>query len=269
MATNTQDGTHAGIQVARYGITFFPLSFMGIAVALVRIAGRLREHYPLFQRAYVPASLALIAWSPFLATSPLWTTYSFPNNFTNHSAYQYRYEPIKWLEHSPERDLVSGISMAYTDIPQFYLQSPLLGEAKGIIEYPVLLGDHYNLYYYYQHFHRLPVAAGFVLNNALAPVEHGADFVVGDLTIDSVLEGMPESIRKKMSWKAMADLNDTDLLRSRYKGWAIVVHRDPPSEFYKDVLPDYPISLELVNTFTSEFGAPFEMDDQLAVWMIK
>jgi uncharacterized membrane protein len=37
MANTTQDGAHAGIQVARYGITFFPLAFIAIALALVWI----------------------------------------------------------------------------------------------------------------------------------------------------------------------------------------------------------------------------------------
>lgn len=269
MALSTQEGAHAGIQVSRYGIAFFPLLFVAIAVAVVRSGEALQSRYGFFRDKHVLVAAALVVWSPFLMTSPLWKTYAAANNFTNHSAYQYRYEPIAWRQRSPERDLIPGFSMAYADIPRFYLQSPLLAETKGIIEYPVLLGDQLNLYYYYQHFHRLPVVAGFVLNNAWAPVEHGSDFIVGNLTIDSILEGMPESIRKKTSWNAMVDLNDTNLLRSRYKGWAIVVHRDPPSEFFRNDFPDYPMSLELVDILTGEFGAPAEMDAQLAVWMIK
>jgi len=268
MATNTQDGTHAGIQVARYGITFFPLSFMVIAVALVRMADHFRQHYPFFQRSYVPVSLALAAWSPYLATSPLWTTYSLPNNFTSHSAYQYRYEPIKWEVRSPERDLMPGISMEYAHIPQFYLHSPLLSSAKGIIEYPVLIGDQLNLYYYYQHFHRLPVVAGFTANTMAEPITPGSDFVFGDWSFDTVMSAMPETFRKKMSWKNMVDMNDTEALRNRFKGWVIVVHRDPRGEISHAEPENFPTSLELFALLTATFGDPAMSDEQLAVWLI-
>lgn len=269
MALSTQEGAQAGIQVSRYGIAFFPLLFVAIAVACVTIGEALQARYVFFRGRYQLAAAALLVWSPFLASSPLWTTYATPNNFTNHSAYQYRYEPIKWQQYSPERDLAPGINMAYEDIPLFYLQSPLLAGAKGLIEYPMLLGDQFNLYYYYQHFHRLPVAAGFVLNNAWAPVDHGSDFIVGNLAIDSIMEGMPESIRKKTSWNTMVDLYDISLLQSRYKGWLIVVHRDPLSEIFQESSPDDPMSLTLVNDLTTEFGTPRVMDDQLAVWTIE
>ena len=150
-----------------------------------------------------------------------------PNNFTNHSAYQYRYDPIRWQERSPERDLTPGVSIAYKSIPPFYFQSPLVAAAQGIIEYPVLIGDQLNLYYYYQHFHRRPVVAGFVTDNVYAPLEPGRDFVFGDWPIDSVMGAMPAAFRKSASWKTMVDLHDSSALRSRFKGWIIVIHRDP------------------------------------------
>jgi len=269
MAVTTQDGSHAGIQVARYGITFFPLSFVAIAVAVVWIGESLRAHYSFFQRKYFLASSALVVWSPFLATSPLWAIYTAPNNFTNHSAYQYRYDPIQWQQRSPERDLSPGISMEYRNIPQFYFQISQLKTAKGVIEYPMMIGDHMNLYYYYQHFHRLPVVAGFVSDNRYAPVVPGRDFVYGDWPIDSVLVGMPEVLRKKTSWNTMTDLNDLGVLRSRFKGWLIIVHRDPLSEIYRNNSPDNQMSSILVNEMTHAFGIPVFADGQLAAWMIE
>jgi hypothetical protein len=269
MATTTQDGAHAGIQVARYGITFLPLSFVAIAVASVWIGEFLRRSFSLFQRKHLLLPVAAVVWTPFLATSPLWTTYSTPNNFTNHSAYQYRYDPIQWQQRSPERDLAPGISMEYSSIPKIYFQSPLLAAAKGIIEYPVLIGDQLNLYYYYQHFHRRPVVAGFVTNNIYAPYGPGRDFVYGDWPIDSVMGGMPELLRKKSSWNTMADLNAISELRSRYKGWLILIHRDPLGELFRNNSPDNPMSLKLVGVMTDAFGSPRFVDGQLAAWMIE
>lgn len=269
MATTTQDGAHAGIQVARYGLTFFPLSFAAIAVAIVRIGESLCAKYTFFQRKHLLFSVAVVAWCPYLATSPLWTTYNTPNNFTNHSAYQYRYNPIQWQQRSPERDLVPGISMEYRNIPQFYFQSPLLAAAKGVIEYPMLIGDHFNLYYYYQHFHRRPVVAGFVSNNIYAPVMPGSDFVIGDWPIDSVMSGMPELLKKKTSWKTMVDLNDIGGLRSRFKGWTIIIHRDPLGEIYSRDSSENRMSQYMVDVMVKAFGSPRVMDGQLAAWMIE
>jgi hypothetical protein len=268
MATTTQDGAHAGIQVVRYGITFIPLSFVAVAVAVVRVGEFLRARHKIFQRGHLVFPVALLAWCPFLATSPLWITYAQPNNFSNHSAYQYRYDPIQWHQRSPERDLTPGVSLEFGGIPRFYFTSPLIAHAKGVIEYPVLIGDQLNLYYYYQHFHRRTVMAGFVANNLFAPVEPGRDFVYGNWPIDSVMTAMPESLRKKMSWNAMVDLNDIKVLRSRFKGWIIIVHRDPLSEIFQKDSPDNPMSLELVNGLSAALGAPDALDEQLAVWTI-
>jgi hypothetical protein len=268
MAATTQDGAHAGIQVVRYGITFVPLSFAAIAVALVWIGESLRARYIFFQHGHRLFFIALVAWIPFLAMSPLWVTYTSPNNFTNHSAYQFRYDPIQWQQRSPERDLTPGVSMMYGNIPRFYFQSPLLAAAKGIIEYPMMIGDQLNLYYYYQHFHRLPVVAGYVPDNIDTPVEPGRDYVYGDWPIDSVMGAMPELFRKKASWKTMADLRDISGLHSRYKGWIIIIHRDPLSEIFQNDSPDFPMSLKLVNDLSAALGGPVEVDDQLAVWTI-
>jgi hypothetical protein len=269
MATTTQEGAHAGIQIARYGITFFPLSLIAIAVALSRAAELLRLRFAVLKRRYAMCAAGVLVWSPFLATSPLWTTYAAPNTFTNHSAFQYRYDPIQWLQRSPERDLSPGVSIEYSCIPPFYLQSPLLAEAKGIIEYPMLIGDQFNQYYYYQHFHRRPVVAGYVANNRFVPVEPGRDFVYGDWPIDSVMSAMPAESRRKTSWRAMVDLNDTQTLRSRYKGWLIVVHRDPRSEISGESSPDLPMSVQLATDLSVALGDPVAVDDQLAVWSIQ
>jgi hypothetical protein len=269
MANTTQEGAHAGIQVARYGITFFPLSFIAIAVALVRAAEFLRSRFEVLNRRYAMRAAGVLFWSPFLATSPLWTTYTAPNAFTNHSAFQYRYDPIQWLQRSPERDLSPGVSIEYGSIPPFYLQSPLLADAKGIIEYPMLIADQFNQYYYYQHFHRRPVVAGFVANNRFVPVEPGRDFVYGDWLVDSVMSAMPGESRRKTSWRTMVDLNDTRALRSRFKGWMIVVHRDPLSEITRDSSPDLPMSVQLVADLSAALGDPVEVDNQIAVWAIQ
>lgn len=269
MSITTQDGAHAGIQVARYGITFFPLAFITIAVALAWIGDLLRAKFIFLQSKHPLSLVAAVVWIPFLAASPLWTTYSSPNNFTSHSAYQFRYEPILWQERTPERDLTPGVSLKYELIPKFYLQSPLLASAKGIIEYPVLIGDQLNLNYYYQHFHGLPVVAGFVSNNHDIPVEPGRDFVFGGWTIDSVMSAIPDELGRKSTWHSMVDLNDNDVLRRKFKGWLVIIHRDPLDVILNRAPQDYSMSVKLVGHLTESNGNPDFFDEQIAVWMIK
>lgn len=269
MAKTTQEGAHAGIQVARYGITFLPLSFVVIAVALAWIGNQLSTKFKTFHSKPLLFSIAVVAWLPYLATSPLWTTYSAPNNFTSHSAYQYRYEPIKWQEKSRERDLAPGISMAFQDIPPFYLKSPLLKSAKGIIEYPMLIGDQLNIYYYYQHFHQLPVVAGFVSNNIYAPVKPGRDFVYGNWSIDSVMTAMPLPARNKTSWHTMADLNNSSELRNKFRGWIVIIHRDPEGEINASDPESNRMSVTMADVMTKNFGNSRFMDGQLAAWLIE
>lgn len=270
MGNTTQDGAHAGIQVVRYGITFVPISFISIALAIVWIGETLREKFSFFKHnRYLLTVFAIMLWMPYLLTSPLWTTYKAPNNFSNHSAFQYRYEPIKWNERSPERDLTPGVSIRYESIPKFYLQSKLISSARGIIEYPVLIGDQLNMHYYYQHFHHLPVVAGFSSNNQFVDVKPGRDFVFGDWIFDSVMSAIPKDLRGKSSWRTMVDLGDNIDLQSRFKGWLLVIHLDPAGEVLGKNYQQNLMSLKLADNMLETLGNPVFSDEQIAVWMIR
>jgi hypothetical protein len=170
---------------------------------------------------------------------------------------------------SPERDLTPGVSLRYDSIPKFYLQSSLLSTAKGIIEYPVLIGDQLNLYYYYQHFHRLPVVAGFASNNIYAPISPGRDYVYGDWVIDSVMGAIPKSLSDKTSWRTMVDLGNPNLLRARFKGWLLIIHRDTFGEIFNKNLNENPMSIRLAGEMIEFFGNPDYSDEKIAVWKMK
>ena len=133
----------------------------------------------------------------------------------------------------------------------------------------MLIGDQLNVYYYYQHFHRRPVVAGFVTNNTFAPIEPGRDFVYGNWSIDSVLGAMPEQFRKKSSWHTMVDINDIDLLRSQFKGWVLIIHGDPVSEILRYDCTEQHMSHLMVNVMANAFGNPKFTDEHIAVWKIE
>jgi hypothetical protein len=147
---STQDGMHAAIQIARYGITLFPLAFLLVSLGL---NGLFTENgfFVLHKRwQFILSSLFIAA---LLWAGPLRETYASPNNFTNQSAFQDSYESFDWSK-SRVRDLTPLPQMKRSDIPWLYFDSSALAPLSGIIEYPEFIGDPLNLYYFYQHFHK-------------------------------------------------------------------------------------------------------------------
>ncbi|MFA5203739.1 MAG: glycosyltransferase family 39 protein [Lentisphaeria bacterium] len=272
MALSTQDGAHAGIQVARYGIAFFPLAYLLVAAALAAAARGVARCLP--ERARLPVAVLAAAAlaAPYLATSPLWTTYQHPNNFTNHSAYQYRYEPINW-ELSPERDLVPGYRMSSADIPPLYRGKIASLGIRGVIEYPMLIGDHLNLHYFSQHDHRYPVRLGYVDTVRFSPLSSEDKWVFDDTPIDYVLSRIPPGLRRNCRWYSMADLSDADKLRRTYPGWLVVVHRNLlretfPSQFGPKT-KDHPLALSVARRLYDALGPPVYRDTHIAAWVVR
>lgn len=278
MSLTTQDGSHAGIQVARYGLTFFPLAFVAIAVALEKGVLVLRSKLPFFSHSYVVPACALLAWTPFVATSPLWAIYAGPNNFTNHSGYQYRYEPIDWSR-SPERDLAPGISIRYEEIPSLYRQPEFLSGVKGIIEYPMPIGDHDNPYFYYQHFHHLPVVIGYTAADHSYRYPFREEWVRGDRMVDYIMSGVPAGIfSKAASWRNMINLEDVAWIRQKYSGWLIVLHTNPVREIEEHIpensqgfygSPDLPLTPQVAGHMSDNFGPPLMQNNHIVVWGVR
>lgn len=267
-STTTQDGSHAGIQIARYGISFFPLSFIAVAFALAKIWDMVRKRLaPSIARFALPVA-GMVVWLPFLATNPLWQIYTTPNNFTNHSCYQYRYDPIQWKIASPERDLMRGYSVPYDEIPPVYFDAKLLAGARGLIETPMLIGDHFNVFYYYQHFHRLPVVTGFFSDVPVDDTGDSRDFIFGDYPLEYILASIPNQLKNRTHWRTMIDLGDIDQLKLRYAGWLIVVHANPARETMLDDEPDLPLSMDACTQISMDFGNPVYLDRYTAVWRI-
>jgi hypothetical protein len=211
---------------------------------------------------------AVLAWGSFAAASPLWLTYLGPNNFTNHSAFQDHYTPTNWQQ-SPERDLISGRrpSIGADEVPGLYLESDRLKGVPGIIEYPMLIGDHVNIYFYYQHFHRRPVRVGYLWSNSMEAPETG-DFAPSISSIDVVMENVPEPPDRSPHWHTMVKLEDGARLRREFKGWLVVVHRNPLADILHENYPDDPLSSQAVQTLTGNFGEPVYADDRVAAWIV-
>lgn len=266
MSLTTQEGTHAGIQVVRYGIAFVPLILALAAVGCVEVTRRLSFRVADRRQILVAGSCLVLVCGSYAAASPLWRTYRYPNNFTNHSAFQDHYTPTDWRR-SPERDLAPGVSIDRSEVSGIYLDRRRLQGVPGIIEYPMLVGDYFNLYYYYQHFHRRPVRIGY-LPDAGEPVPKTRDFVTGVMIVDEVLDNVPELRAHPAKWRTMVRLDDIDGVRRMYPGWLVVVHRNPMAEILREGLPDDPSSDRAAQVLIDGFGKPAYLDGQLAVWRV-
>jgi len=205
----------------------------------------------------VPASLfpvALFAWGPLPAT---WDR---PNNFTNHHEFQETYTPIDWhWSHVSEIHPGFGTLVSRDEVPPFYERLAREPGQAAIIEYPMMLGDHFNSLYFYQHVHRKPVIVGY------APVLPYDDpgsrgFIVSDMIVDEVLGRVHDP--RRLKFRNMVDITNAGAVErsgARY----LVLHRPPPRR------PEIaPIFTRAVEYYTARWRTAPSVDGPLVVFEI-
>lgn len=221
-----QHGMNVAIIPARYGIIAFPLLFLLAAVSLAKIADRLRP------RGLAFAGIVSYA-AVFFLCGPIPAIYGAPNNFTNHSAFQYSYEPTDWSR-SRERGFMEGYVLKKSDISGIY---PILASDQrtlGVIEYPMAIGDEFNVYYYYQRFHRKRVAGGY-LPLAQTPSEASPEGnAYGNALVGYVINRIAMDLAGSIRFKNLVPLTDIGLLKTSFSRWNIIIHHDLASEAFPD-----------------------------------
>lgn len=264
-----QDDINSPILVARFGIILFPVALLLVSTAVASFAEATRVRR--FGKAPF-AALALAGLATIAAASPLPHIYRQPNNFTNQSAYQYSYEPTDWSL-SRERDLVKGFRMKKSDIPRLYFSLAGRTDVPGIVEFPMLIGDHFNQYYYYQLFHRKRVAAGYIPEIKFPPLASKDEFVYGDTPVDYVMSRVPPALRARVRFRNLVSLTDAESLGRRCRDWLLIVHKDPFFEMFPALFARQPngspSSGLLIQFLKSRYAQPDTETDQLAVWRIR
>ena len=262
LAFATQDGMHAGIQIARYNIVLFPAAMLLVAVAAADLLAR----FPAGVR--VAAGVALIGG--LAAGSPLWRTYARPNNFMHHSAFQDSYAPFDWSR-SRLRLLRPQPQMPADRLHPFYATLAANPSVVGIVEYPMYLGDSLNLHYFAQHFHGKPVAVGYMPDFPFDALPSRNDFIYQTTPLDYVFSrARTMGLQDRMPFRNHLSLTDGSLLRQSHSGWLIVVHRDLLAETLDvrdGASPARPPVL-LETSLTAAWGAPVFSDQWIAAWSI-
>ena len=260
------DSAQSAIVLARYCIPMVPVSLLlvacGIQAWFEAIAARFRLS---------PVSLGVVPFAfpiAFLAAGPLAQCYVAPNNFTNHGAYQHNYQPIDWYQSFYSDLTPEGFPLTTTirveEVSPCYRFLAEKTSRRPIVEFPMLIGDHFDPFYYYQHFHRRPVLVGYTRDMKLARgLAEGNIF--GNTYIDQVLTLIPEASR--LRFRNLVCMDDVDAMRASGAEYVLVHKRfevDLPA-----VAPPPPALERLLRKYREVLGEPAYEDSQVAAFALE
>jgi hypothetical protein len=135
---------------------------------------------------------------------------------------------------------------------------------RTIIEYPFDICNYNNPFYYYQHFHGKEVVAGYCSDASILGVRQDRDVVVGMLSVDDILEGVPPASLKARNLIDVADPHG--FIASGVE--VVVLHQylmapTIPPKFSGFVRVDYLAVPDLKLRYQAAFGQPIYEDDQV------
>ena len=134
---------------------------------------------------------------------------------------------------------------------------------RPIVEYPMMIGDHFNPLYYYQHFHRRPVLVGYTSDLSL-PLGLAAGNVYGNTYLDQVLSLVHDS--SKLRFRNLVFMDDLARMRRRDVEF-VVLHKRFEAQLPVVSLP-LPDLERLGNQYRQALGEPFYEDAHVAVFRL-
>ena len=190
-----------------------------------------------------------------------------PNNFTSHGAYQHRYGGIDWHRSFYSDFTPAGFLLTTTiradEVSPFYRLLAEHPDSRPVVEYPMLIGDHFNPLYYYQHFHRRPVLVGYTTDMTLSRgLAQGNIF--GNTYIDQILSLVPDPSR--LRFRNLVSMNDLAAMRGRGVEY-VILHKRFEAQLPEVALP-LPDLERLWNQYHKVLGEPFYEDAHIAVFRL-
>jgi hypothetical protein len=259
------DSAQSAILLVRYCIPLVPVSLLfvacGIQSALEMIATRATLR-PALQSVSAFACIGAL-----VLAGPLPQCYVVPNNFTSHGVYQHRYGRIDWQksfysDFTPA-DFTLTTTIRVDEVSPFY---GLLAKESGVrpvVEYPMLIGDHFNPLYYYQHFHRRPVIVGYTTDMKLASGLSPGN-IYGNTYIDQVLSLMHDS--SQIRFRNLVSMDDLPAMHGHGVEY-IILHKRFEAQLSEVASP--PPDLDrLWHEYQKTLGAPFYEDAHIAVFKL-
>jgi hypothetical protein len=259
------DSAQSAILLVRYCIPLVPVSLLfvacGIQSALEFIAARATL------RPALQSLLAFACVGALVLAGPLPQCYVAPNNFTSHGAYQHRYGTIDWQksfysDFTPA-DFTLRTTIRVDEVSPFYGLLAKESGTRAVVEYPMLIGDHFNPLYYYQHFHRRPVIVGYTTDMTLASGLAPGN-IFGNTYIDQVLSLISDPSR--MRFRNLISMDDLPAMRARGVEF-IILHKRFEAQL-PEVAPPPPDLNRLWHEYQKALGAPFYEDEHVAVFKL-
>jgi hypothetical protein len=214
--------------------------------------------------------LMLIPAAFFINTfslGPLVDIYATANNFTNHFAFQGSYTPHQWDTSKPQA-FKPGYAMQKSKIPEFYFRLSREASTFQIVEYPLPIGDTFNLFYYYQHFHEKKMMAGYL---KILPRQKTVnfDFVFGIYPIDYVMSRLKDG---KYRFQNMIDMTNVERIRNENIRY-LIVHKNILAEMAPYLAQNKyridPAAQFLRDFYAHHFSEPDYEDEKIFVVEVK
>ena len=274
-------GLNTGAVLLRYMIVTVPMALMLVALTIDRFLTEARAVQ------WIPGSVPMLMVAGFIgclyAAGPLPSQQVLPNNFTNHSAIQGSCRHLTW-ECSAANAVYPAFSVRQDQIPPFYRWLGGQSNVETIVEYPFDICDYNDLFYYYQHFHKKRVIAGYSTDPTLlgsgyapSPDRDKSPFSVGIRSADQILSRVADPT--KLAFRNMIEVADPATLLGS-KADFIVLHKyiralkfisngaETASSY--DTIQVYYRSVERLKVrFKEAFGPPAYEDGQLICFWIK
>jgi len=259
------DCSQSAIVLARYCIPLVPVSLLFVACGMQASLEFLATRVAL--RPALQAVLAVAALAALVFAGPLPQTYLAPNNFTNHGAYQHSYAPINWSRSFYSDLTPANFTLVTTvrvdEISPFYGQLAKTPNHRAIVEYPMLIGDHFNPLYYYQHFHRRPVVVGYASDVKLAQGLASGN-IFGNTYIDQVLSLVKTPAR--LRFRNFVSMDNLAAMRARNVEY-IILHKHFEAQLPL-VAPPPPDLDRLIREYQAKLGSPAYEDANLIAFQL-
>ena len=219
-------GIDVPIVLARYFTILFPLGHVCTAIGLTGFAVRIGGFAVLRKPAVrgLTVGLAMLVFSLLVLTNPLLSAYAAPNNFTSHSAFIEWGQFGGWEGRYRSGFLPNDATIGPPRMSSFYRDLP--PRTRRLIEYPMMLGDHYNYYYLYQHRHGKQIVIGYTDIVDDMPVDR--DGVVAEHFVNHVIRAVDD--KRRLRFRNMVDILDVEAVRRSHADY-LICHRDLVGEF--------------------------------------
>jgi hypothetical protein len=259
------DSAQSAILLTRYCIPLVPVSLLLVACGIQAALEAIAAHATLRPALQTLTAFACVA--ALVLAGPLPQCYVAPNGFTSHGAYQHRYGHIDWHRSFYSDFTPAGFPLITTirvdEVSPFYRLLAEHPDSHPIVEYPMLIGDHFNPLYYYQHFHRRPVLVGYTTDMTLSRgLAQGNIF--GNTYIDQILSLVSDPSR--LRFRNLVAMDDLAAMRVRDVEY-IVLHKRFEAQLPEVALP-LPDLERLWHEYQKTLGAPFYEDAHIAVFRL-